>query len=98
MAIISFATLAPNVASAGGTMFPCGPAGTPGANGQQGPQGVQGNPGPSLTLTVNGIPGPNITLNAGNVGAVPTTAAGAANDVATLDSTGHVPLAELPAA
>jgi hypothetical protein len=48
MAIVSFATLAPNVASAGGTMTPAGPAGTngaPGATGPQGPQGIKGSTG-----------------------------------------------------
>jgi hypothetical protein len=78
-------------------MFPAGPAGTPGAPGAPGKQGVQGIPGPSLTLTVNGKTGPNITLAAADVGAIATTAVGAANGVATLDGTGHVPLAELPA-
>jgi hypothetical protein len=96
MAIISFATLAPNVASAGGSMFPAGPAGTNGAAGATGPQGPQGLPGPSLTLTVNNKTGPFITLAASDVGAIATTVAGVANGVATLDNTGHVPLAQIP--
>lgn len=50
------------------------------------------------TTTVNGkaLTG-NITLAAADVSAIPTTAKGAANGVATLDATGKVPSSQLPA-
>lgn len=49
------------------------------------------------TTTVNGKPlSSNITLTAADVGAIPSTQKGAANGVASLDSTGKVPSAQLP--
>jgi hypothetical protein len=65
-----------------------GPKGDPGP---QGPQGPQGDP-----TTVNGKTGASITLDAGDVGAIPATDKGAANGVATLDSTGKVTSTQLP--
>jgi hypothetical protein len=65
-----------------------GPKGDPGP---QGPQGPQGDP-----TTVNGKTGASITLDAGDVGAIPATDKGAANGVATLDSTGKVTGTQLP--
>lgn len=56
-----------------------------------GVQGPQGTP-----TTVNGHSGASITLTAADVGAIATTAAGAANGVATLDATTHIPIAQLP--
>lgn len=56
--------------------------------GLQGPQG--------LPTTVNGHAGSSITLSAADVGAIATTARGAANGVAQLDSSGLVPTSELP--
>ena len=49
------------------------------------------------TTTVNGkaLTG-NITLSAGDVGAIPTTAKGTANGVASLDGDGKVPSSQLP--
>lgn len=41
---------------------------------------------------------PNKSVALSNLGAVASTLTGAANGIATLDSTGHVPLAQLPAA
>ncbi len=58
---------------------------------QTGMQGPQGNP-----TTVNGHTGASITLTAADVSAVPTSAVGAANGVASLDSGGLVPYAQLP--
>lgn len=58
---------------------------------QTGMQGPQGNP-----TTVNGHTGAVITLTAADVGAIATTARGAANGVASLDSGGLVPYAQLP--
>lgn len=49
------------------------------------------------TTTVNGKPlSSNITLTAADVGAIPSTQKGVANGVASLDSTGKVPSAQLP--
>ena len=49
------------------------------------------------TTTVNGKPlSSNITLTATDVGAIPSTQKGVANGVASLDSTGKVPSAQLP--
>lgn len=56
--------------------------------GLQGPQG--------LPTIVNGKSGSSITLTASDVGAVPTTAEGAANGVATLDSSALVPIGQIP--
>lgn len=55
-----------------------------------GMQGPQGNP-----TTVNGKTGSSITLDAADVGAVATSAVGAANGVASLDSSGLVPSSEI---
>jgi len=56
--------------------------------GLQGPQG--------LPTTVNGKSGASITLVASDVGAIATTARGAANGVASLDASSLVPIAQLP--
>lgn len=60
---------------------------------QAGVQGPQGDP-----TTVNGKTGATITLTASDVGAIATSARGAVNGVAELDSSGLVPLGELPVA
>ncbi|MFB6943181.1 hypothetical protein ACFWGL_17195 [Streptomyces sp. NPDC060286] len=63
----------------------------------RGPEGPAGSGG---LRTVNGK-GPdetgNVALVAADIGALPTTAAGAPSGVATLDATGKVPSAQLPA-
>lgn len=56
--------------------------------------GPQGPPG--LVTSVNGISLPNIVLTASDVGAIATSAAGAAGGVATLDGSSKVPLAQIP--
>jgi hypothetical protein len=48
--------------------------------------------------SVNGKTGGSVTLSATDVGALATTTRGAANGVASLDSTGKVPTSQLPAA
>lgn len=58
---------------------------------QTGMQGPQGNP-----TIVNGKSGASITLVPSDIGAVATTAVGAVNGVASLDSGGLVPYAQLP--
>lgn len=60
---------------------------------QAGVQGPQGEP-----TTVNGKTGTSITLVASDVGAIATSARGAVNGVAELDSSGLVPIGELPTA
>lgn len=57
---------------------------------QTGMQGPQGNP-----TTVNGHTGASITLTASDVGALASSARGAVNGVAELDSSGLVPMSEL---
>lgn len=50
-----------------------------------------------VTTTINGRPlSANVTLAAGDVGAIPAAEKGAADGVATLDSSGKVPAAQLP--
>ncbi|MFI0736404.1 phage tail protein [Streptomyces sp. NPDC021225] len=66
-----------------------------GPKGDKGDQGTQGPPG--VVQSVNGISAAAVTLTAANVGAIPSTAAGAANGVAQLDASGKVPAAQLPA-
>jgi hypothetical protein len=56
--------------------------------------GPQGPPG--IVQSVNGYSAISITLSSADVGAVPLTQRGAANGVATLDGTTHVPAAQLP--
>ncbi|MGW2485177.1 phage tail protein [Streptomyces sp. NPDC001571] len=77
-----------------------GATGSKGATGAQGEQGVQGPPGrdgaPGLVQSVNGKSVPSIILTAVDVGALPASAAGAANGVATLGTDGKVPAAQLP--
>ncbi|MFB7900198.1 hypothetical protein ACFC1B_28205 [Streptomyces xiamenensis] len=87
---------------------PQGPAGEPGPRGEQGPEGP---PGAGAVDSVNGMTGA-VELGAGDVGAspvdhshtaaqvgaIPTTAAGAPSGVAQLDATGRLPVAQLPAA
>ncbi|MEX2984584.1 collagen-like protein [Streptomyces sp. C36] len=73
-----------------------GPRGATGPQGDRGPAGPQGQPG--VVQSVNGISTPVVTLTATHVGAIPTTAAGAAGGVATLGTDGRVPAAQLPAA
>ncbi|MFI9206187.1 hypothetical protein [Streptomyces sp. NPDC053048] len=51
----------------------------------------------NVVTTVNGKPGPTVTLAAADVSALATTARGAVNGVASLDSSGLVPAAQLPA-
>lgn len=58
--------------------------------GLQGPQG--------LPTTINGHSGATVTLTSADVGAIPTTAEGVANGVATLDASALVPIAQLPLA
>lgn len=58
---------------------------------QGGMQGPQGNP-----TTVNGHTGASITLTASDVGAIATSARGAVNGVASLDSSGLVPASQMP--
>lgn len=58
---------------------------------------VTGPQGPSGVIqTVNGKTGISITLVPSDIGAIATSAAGAAGGVATLDGTTHVPAAQLP--
>lgn len=71
-----------------------GPRGPAGPQGDRGPAGPAGAPG--VVQTVNGISAPVITLTAAQVGAVPSSAAGAAGGVATLGGDGKVPAAQLP--
>ncbi|MEV0440949.1 hypothetical protein AB0I84_09180 [Streptomyces spectabilis] len=83
-----------------------GPRGATGSTGAQGIQGVPGKDGkdgapgaagaPGLVQSVNGKSAVSITLTAGDVGALATTTAGAANGVATLGTDGKVPAAQLP--
>ncbi|MFF0630394.1 collagen-like protein [Streptomyces sp. NPDC004296] len=69
-----------------------------GATGPQGPQGPVGAPGaPGLVQSVNGQAAAAVILAAGDVGAIPTSAAGAAGGVAQLGADGKVPAAQLPA-
>lgn len=56
--------------------------------------GPQGPPG--VIQTVNGKTGISITLNSSDIGAIPTSAAGVAGGVATLDGSVHVPTSQLP--
>lgn len=71
-----------------------GALGVPGKDGKDGAPGTPGAPG--LVQSVNGKSAAAITLTAGDVGALATTAAGAANGVATLGTDGKVPTAQLP--
>ncbi|MFE1378675.1 hypothetical protein ACFW6S_06995 [Streptomyces sp. NPDC058740] len=69
-----------------------GPKGDTGATGQTGATGPGG-----VVQSVNGKSAASVTLSAADVGALATTAAGAANGVAQLDASGKVPAAQLPA-
>ncbi len=69
-----------------------GPKGDTGATGPTGATGAAG-----VVQSVNGKSAASVTLTAADVGALATTAAGAANGVAQLDATGKVPAAQLPA-
>ncbi|MFD7508113.1 hypothetical protein ACFV5N_02015 [Streptomyces sp. NPDC059853] len=94
-----------------GPMGPEGPQGPAGPRGEQGPEGPQGPPGAGAVDSVNGQTGA-VELGAGDVGAspvdhthtaaqvgaIPTTAAGAPSGVAQLDATGRLPVGQLPAA
>ncbi|MFI9721535.1 hypothetical protein ACIHFE_18090 [Streptomyces sp. NPDC052396] len=79
-----------------GKTGPAGERGPAGPTGDPGPQGPKGDPGAGSVSTVNGSPGPDITLRASDVGAIPSASRGAANGVASLDSTGKVPPGQLP--
>lgn len=75
--------------------------GEPGGYAELGPDGKvpaerlpPGSGGDGGVTSVNGHTGP-VTLAAADVGAVPSTVAGAANGVATLDSAGQVPASQL---
>ncbi|PJN40520.1 hypothetical protein CG747_12680 [Streptomyces sp. CB02959] len=78
-----------------------GPRGATGPQGPQGPAGAPGKDGapgaPGLVQSVNGQSAAAVVLAAGDVGAVPTSAAGAAGGVAQLGADGKVPAAQLPA-
>ncbi|QAX95006.1 minor tail protein [Streptomyces phage Sebastisaurus] len=75
-----------------------GPKGDTGATGSQGVKGDTGAAGaPGVVQSVNGVSAASITLAASDVGAVATSAVGAANGVASLGSDGKVPSAQLPA-
>ncbi|WND36913.1 hypothetical protein RI578_22665 [Streptomyces sp. BB1-1-1] len=70
-----------------------------GPQGEQGPQGDTGPAGaPGVVQSVNGQSVAAVVLDAADVGAVPDTAPGTPNGVATLDGTGKVPAEQLPAA
>ncbi|CAL9296879.1 phage tail protein [Streptomyces sp. SudanB25_2051] len=81
-----------------------GPAGAEGDQGPVGPAGPRGPAGPAgatgpagVVQSVNGRSAADIVLAAADVGAIPSTAAGAAGGVATLGADGKVPTAQLPA-
>ncbi|WP_344031273.1 collagen-like protein [Streptomyces luteireticuli] len=90
---------------------PKGDTGPPGAVGPAGPQGPKGDPGagsvssvngslgPDITVTVNGkgAGSPAISLVASDVGAVPVAQVGTPKGVASLDASGKIPSAQLPA-
>lgn len=56
--------------------------------------GPQGPPG--VITTINGYSAATVTLTAADVGAIATTARGAANGVASLDASTKVPVAQIP--
>ncbi|MEW2573658.1 hypothetical protein [Streptomyces sp. NPDC047070] len=72
-----------------------GPTGAKGDTGATGAAGKDGAPG--VVQSVNGKSQAAVVLAAADVGALPTTAAGAAGGVATLDASGKVPAEQLPA-
>ncbi|MGC9541610.1 hypothetical protein [Streptomyces sp. UG1] len=74
-----------------GPIGPQGPAGPTGATGPAGPTGPAG-----VVQSVNGKSQADVVLAAADVGAIPSTAAGAAGGVAQLDASGKVPAAQLP--
>lgn len=86
--VVALAAVAPASATAGTYAVITGPAGPAGSTGSAGPQG---NP-----TVVNGKSGASITLTAADVSAVPTSAVGVASGVASLDSSGMVPVAQVP--
>lgn len=51
---------------------------------------------PGIVTTVNGYSSASITLGSADVGALALTTRGAANGVASLDATTHVPVAQIP--
>ncbi|MFF3886609.1 hypothetical protein [Streptomyces sp. NPDC001914] len=68
-----------------------------GPQGVKGDQGAAGTPGaPGVVQSVNGKSVAAVVLAAADVGAIPTTAAGAANGIAQLGADGKVPAAQLP--
>ncbi|MFK0108508.1 hypothetical protein [Streptomyces sp. NPDC091217] len=71
-----------------------GATGAAGATGQQGPKGDQGAAG--VVQSVNGISAAAVVLAAADVGAVATTALGAASGVATLGTDGILTSAQRP--
>ncbi|MFJ6707035.1 MULTISPECIES: hypothetical protein [unclassified Streptomyces] len=75
---------------------PKGDTGTAGSTGATGTAGKDGAPG--VVQSVNGKSQAAVVLAAADVGALATSAAGAAGGVATLDASGKVPAAQLPAA
>lgn len=71
--------------------------GPQGVKGDQGAAGTPGTPGaPGVVQSVNGQSVAAVVLAAADVGAIPATAAGAANGVAQLGTDGKVPAAQLP--
>ncbi|WP_218924346.1 collagen-like protein [Streptomyces sp. f51] len=74
-----------------------GPTGATGETGEQGPPGTNGADGaPGVVQSVNGQSAAAVVLVAADVSAVPDTAPGAPNGVATLDASGKVPAEQLP--
>ncbi|UUN29420.1 collagen-like protein [Streptomyces sp. FIT100] len=85
------ATGAPGATGATGPAGATGPKGDPGTPGTNGTDGA-----PGVVQSVNGKSAPDVVLAAADVGAIPSTAAGAAGGVAQLDASGKVPAAQLP--
>ncbi|MGW1761008.1 hypothetical protein [Streptomyces mirabilis] len=84
-------------AGAPGATGATGAPGATGATGQQGPKGDQGAAGaPGVVQSVNGISAAAVVLAAADVGAVATTALGAASGVATLGTDGILTSAQRP--
>ncbi|MCY0959593.1 hypothetical protein [Streptomyces sp. H27-H5] len=74
-----------------------GAKGSTGNTGATGTPGAAGTPGaPGVVQSVNGQSVAAVVLTAADVGAIPATAAGAANGVAQLGTDGKVPAAQLP--
>jgi collagen triple helix repeat protein len=88
---------ATGAAGAPGAKGDTGATGATGAKGDTGINGTNGKDGaPGVVQSVNGQSVAAVVLAAADVGAIPSTAAGAAGGVAQLDGTGKVPAAQLP--